>query len=480
LSETRVLCQFLSEDALDQIEDVAYRLLGEVGIALEHVRAQEMLHGVGCRIKGHRTFIPREAVEWALDNVTPHRENLNLDGTPAFTFGDRQVRFHNGGGQPFTLDLDTGKRRPAMMQDLADVTRLLDAISNVDHITPLLGPQDVRPELLFIASTATVLRNTRKPVSAAAIDKPEDVPYVVEMAAACCGGLERFRTSPNMSISVSPVSPLRFTANVSGAIIAVAQSGAPFHSLPAPTLGATGPVTMAGALAQQHAEILASFVIAAAAQPGAPVAYCSRISPIDLRTAISSWGMPEVGMTGACAAQLAHRLGLPCDAYGLCTSSDTLDPQFAYERLANALVPALAGVDILSGVGMGGGGLVGGPEIAVIDDEIISLIKHIVAGCEVNEATLAYDVMQEVIPRDGVFLAEMHTVRHVRQGALWIAELGIGRDGTPDEAGRDLVTRARARAKEILRSHQVEPLPEDVRRHLDEIVTRARRELVPD
>jgi trimethylamine--corrinoid protein Co-methyltransferase len=475
-----LLCQFLSEDALDQIENVAYQLLDEVGIALEHGQAQEMLHGVGCRIEGSRTLIPREAVKWALDNVNPHQENLNLDGTPAFAFGDGQVRFHNGGGQPYTLDLDTGKRRPALMQDLSDVTRLLDASSNVDHITPLFGPQDVPPELLFVASTATMLRNTRKPVSAAAIDKPEDVPYVVEMAAACCGGLETFRTAPNMSISVSPVSPLRFTANVSGAIIAVVQSGAPFHSLPAPTLGATGPVTMAGALAQQHAEVLASFVIAAAAQPGARVVYCSRISPIDVRTATSSWGMPEVGMTGACAAQLAHRLGLPCDAYGLCTSSNTLDPQFAYERLANALVPALAGVDILSGVGMGGGGLAGGLEIAVIDDEIISLIKHVVAGPEVNEATLAYDVMREVIPRDGVFLADMHTVTHMRQGALWIPKLGVGREGAADKAGSDVVTRARARAKEILRSHQVEPLPEDVSRHLDEIVTRARRELVPD
>ena len=185
-------------------------------------------------------------------------------------------------------------------------------------------------------------------------------------------------------------------------------------------------------------------------------------------------------MTGACAAQLAHRLGLPCDAYGLCTSSNTLDPQFAYERLANALVPALAGVDILSGVGMGGGGLAGGLEIVVIDDDLISLIKHVVAGPEVNEATLAYDIMGEVIPRDGVFLAEMHTVRHMRQGALWIPKLGVGGEGAADKAGSDIVTRARARAKEILRSHQVEPLPEDVSRHLDEIMTRARRELVPD
>jgi trimethylamine--corrinoid protein Co-methyltransferase len=474
MPENRLLLQFLPEKALDQIEATAYRLLAQVGIELGHDRAREMLRGLGCQVKGDRILIPEEVVSWALDNVTPNNESHNLDGSHAFTFGDGQVRFHNGGGQPYTLDLDTGTSRPATLHDIAQITRLLDALPHVDHITPLFGAQDVPAELLFIESTAAMLRNTSKPVSAAAIDKPQDVPYVVEMAAACCGGMDAFRQQPNMSISVSPVSPLKFTRDVTGAIMAVAESGAPFHSLPAPSLGATGPVTMAGTLAQQHAEVLSSFVIAAAARPGTPVVYCSRISPIDMRTAISTWGGPEVGMTGACAVQLAHRLGLPCDTYGLCTSSHLLDPQFAYERLANALVPALAGVDMLSGIG-NGGGLVAGYEIAIIDNEIVSLIKQIVAGCEVNETTLAFEVMQRVIPGDGVFLGEMHTVRQMRQGALWMPTISV-RGG--DAAGASVVARARARAQEILRTHQVEPLPDDVSRHLDEIVDRARRELV--
>jgi trimethylamine--corrinoid protein Co-methyltransferase len=477
MATSRLLLQFLSEEAVDQIEETAYRLLAEVGIELEHTEAQEMLHGLGCCIEGERVLIPLDAVEWALDNVTADIRSVNRNGTTAFTLGDGQVRFHNGGGQPYALDLESGQARPATLQDVADVTRLLDALPNVDQITPLFGPQDVPPTLLMVESTAAMLRSTSKPVSSAAIDKPQDVAYVIDMAAACCGSREAFRRDPNMTISVSPVSPLKFTRDVSGAIIAVAQSGAPFHSLPAPSLGATGPVTMAGALAQQHAEVLASFVIAAAAQPGALVSYCSRISPIDLRTAISVWGGPEVGMSGACAAQLAHRLGFPCDSYGLSTTSALLDPQFAYERLANALVPALAGVDLLSGVG-NGGGLVAGLEIAVIDDEIISLIKQIVAGCEVNETTLAYEVMKDVIPRDGVFLGEMHTVRQMRKGALWIP--GISSRGGVDSEQEGVVTRARRRAKEILKTHQVQPLPGDVSQHLDEILTRARRELVGD
>jgi trimethylamine:corrinoid methyltransferase-like protein len=112
----------------------------------------------------------------------------------------------------------------------------------------------------------------------------------------------------------------------------------------------------------------------------------------------------------------------------------------------------------------------------VIDDELIGLIQHIVAGPQVNEATLAYDVMAEVIPRDGVFLGEMHTVRHMRQGALWIPQLSARGGATATEDG--LMAKARVRAREILRRHQVEPLPEDVSRHLDEILARARRELI--
>jgi trimethylamine--corrinoid protein Co-methyltransferase len=258
--------------------------------------------------------------------------------------------------------------------------------------------------------------------------------------------------------------------------MAVARSGAPFHALPAPTLAATGPITLAGGLAQQHAENLASFVIAAAARPGVPVMVCSRISPIDLRTAVCSWGGPEVGMAGACAAQLAHRLELPCDAYGLASAVATLDAQYAYERLSNTLVPALGGADILSGVGLIGG-LAGSLEATVIDNEMIGLVKQVMKGCRVDRDTLAFEVMSRVIAADGVFLAEEHTVRHMRDGAIWTGSLGPGSFPVGDDPG-DIVTRASTRVAEILNTHEVEPLPEEALRQLDEIREAARRGLL--
>ena len=88
--------------------------------------------------------------------------------------------------------------------------------------------------------------------------------------------------------------------------------------------------------------------------------------------------------------------------------------------MTNAMMPALAGADIMSGVGGMESGLSAGFEGAVIDDEMIGLMKHVVQGCEVNEETLAFDVMREVILTGGAFLGEMHTVKQMRSGAIWL------------------------------------------------------------
>lgn len=470
----RLHLQYLSNDELTAIEQTSYRLLDEVGISLQHAGATEMLRGLGCRVQNGRVFIPPDTVRWGVDHVTPQTTLYSLDGRYSVPLGDGALRFHNGGGPPFILNSETGERAPATSEDLATMTRLLDALPNVDEITTLFSPQEVPAELMGLISTSVMLRNTSKPVAGAAAENPRDAKNIIEMAAACAGGAEALRRRPCLTLAVSPVSPLIFTEKVTAAIMVIAEAGIPFHSLPAPSLGATGPITMAGCLAQQHAEVLASFVIAGAARPGTPVMYCSRINPLDLRRAVSSWGGPEVGIASAAATQLAHRLGFTCDAYGLCTSASVLDPAFAYQRMANAMIPALAGTDILSGVGNIDSGLAGCLEAAVIDDEMISLIKHIVRGYEVNTETLAFDVMRDIIPNEGMFLSEMHTVREMRKGAIWMSGLGLS---VAAEGQANVVTRARSRVSELLRKHTVAPLSEDIQRHLDEIVAKASREL---
>jgi trimethylamine--corrinoid protein Co-methyltransferase len=77
-------------------------------------------------------------------------------------------------------------------------------------------------------------------------------------------------------------------------------------------------------------------------------------------------------------------------------------------------------------------------------------------------------------------LAERHTVQQMRKGAIWTPVVSERQTGSADTEAPGVVARARERAKEILRTHQVEPLPDDVGEELDAIMARARRELIAD
>ncbi|OGO62127.1 MAG: hypothetical protein A2029_12615 [Chloroflexi bacterium RBG_19FT_COMBO_47_9] len=474
----QLMLQVLTQEQYAEIEEIAYRLLEDVGIRLQHEQAMEMLRARGCSVQNDRVYIPRHVVAWSLENVDKNATFRSADGSKEVVLGQGQFLTHNGGSVPNFEDLETYRRRPARLQDLIDGTRILDALLNIDVIIPLVGPQDVPDELMTITSFEAMLHHTSKPIGGAAVENPNDVRYMVELASACCGGKEAFRARPTIPILASPISPLTFTEKLTSAILAIIDSGATFFPLPAPTMGASGPITMAGALAQQHAEVLASIVITAAARPGASVAYCSRINPLDMRTGVSWWGGPDMGMAGACATHLAHRNGLKSDVYGLCTSSASLDPRFAYEKLANALMPALAGADILSGAGTMDSGMTATLAGAVLDNEMLSLIHHILRSYEVNSETLAFDVMKKVIQTDDIFLGQLHTVRHLRDGTIWFPTINDSITHADPEADSGVAASAHARVVDLLKSSQPDLLSESVCTELSKIMEQARRELV--
>jgi trimethylamine--corrinoid protein Co-methyltransferase len=157
-----------------------------------------------------------------------------------------------------------------------------------------------------------------------------------------------------------------------------------------------------------------------------------------------------------------------------------LDLQNGYERSLNALLPALAGADELSGVGELAAGVTGAYVQMVCDDEIAASVRRLRRGFEANEDTLAVDVIAAVMEGSRNFLDQRHTVRHLRAGELWPTRLAERRAWEEwQQAGREgMVERAQAQAERLLVEHQVPPLAEDQERALDEILAAAGRELV--
>jgi trimethylamine--corrinoid protein Co-methyltransferase len=183
---------------------------------------------------------------------------------------------------------------------------------------------------------------------------------------------------------------------------------------------------------------------------------------MDPHTGLSVWGNPEIGLISAATVELGHHYGLPVNVYGFCTNAHSPDVQSGYERALNALVPVLAGADEISGVGEMDGGLASSLAQIVIDDEILTSIGRIRRGFEVHEDSLALDVVGAVMDGSRNFLAEMHTVRYLRQGELLHPQLARRDSHAEWEAAgrRGLAEAAEEKALQLLATHEPLPLSE--------------------
>ena len=309
------------------------------------------------------------------------------------------------------------------------------------------------------------LSNTTKPIRAPGMQTAREVQALAEMVRIAC-------PEGSATVGISPISPLTFPDNIVGAILEVARQGLILGPLPCPIMGATAPMSIAGGLTQQNAEVLASIVLVQLVRPGLPIIYKGRLSVMDARTGLSVWGNPEIGLISAATVEIGHHYGMPVDVYGLSTNAHVLDIQNGYERAFSALLPVLAGADEISGIGEMDGGVNSSLAQVVIDDEILSGIGRIWRGFEVNEEALALDVIETAMGGARNFLAERHTVQYLRRGEVLRTKLA-GRDSWAEweKAGRQgIVERAEEKVLELLANHEVEPLSEEQEAALKEVI----------
>ena len=376
------------------------------------------------------------------------------------------------------IDHRTGERRAALVQDVADLTRLVDALPNT-HMASPATPKDVEPEIVTPVRVATMLRNTTKPLRVA-VESGDEVRYSLALAAAVQGSQEALRARPLVQISVSPLSPLTLPTGCVEALLEAARAGVPLGMIPAPISGATGPMSLAGTLVQQNVEILAVLVIAQLTNPGSPVLYEPRPTVMDMRSGQSIWGNPEVALTSVGTVQMARFYGLPSSVTAFGASAKTMDDQNGFERALTLLPAALAGANVLASLGAGDNVVHTAAELVVLDDEIMAWVERFLRGFVVDEGSLAASAIHDAVMGDGNFLALDHTRTYMRSGEVWMPRLSDRSNFSDWSAagGPTMQTRARARVEEILATHEVEPLSAETDAEIDEILERLRRELV--
>jgi trimethylamine--corrinoid protein Co-methyltransferase len=449
------------------------RILADVGVILTHPGARQMLTDAGATIKNERVCLPPDLVEDCLAK-SPNQVSVRGRNGTTKTLGDGSLNFHNLGGARDIHNPVTGEHRFAVLQDVRDATRLLDALQNCNTITPFFTPSDVLGELMSLAMYRHAMPFTTKPLQGPGVQTAPEVRYAVQMAEVLGP------PSEVLTLSVSPVSPLAFPDHEVEAMLEIARLGIPFAPLPCPTAGTTAPFSIAGALAQQAAEVLVALVLAQLIHPGLPMIFCGRLAMMDPRTGISVWGGIEMGLASAGTVQLGHRYGLPVNVYGFSTNSHVLDIQNGFERALNAVIPALAGADELSGIGEMEAGVMSTYAQMVADNEFAGSIHRVRRGYVADEDALAVDVIAKVMDGPRNFLGQKHTMKHLKGGEMFVTQLAErGSWESWDTGGRrGLAEQAQAEAERILHEHQVEPLTESQNKELDAIMAAAEKELV--
>jgi trimethylamine--corrinoid protein Co-methyltransferase len=465
----------ISEEDVESIHQATLRVLSEVGIVLSHPGIKELLLEAGATIKEDRLLLSPELVEKAIASCGKKVTTMGRNGEE-IVLGDGTLQWHNLGGAREVYDPVSGQPHPATLEDVCDSTRLLDALDQATTITPFFTPQDVPGELMALAMYRYALPHTTKPLHGPGVQTAQEVNYIVRMAEVI-GPVEEILT-----MSVSPVSPLSFPSKLVDSIVEISRYGIPFGPLPCPTAGTTAPFSLAGALTQQNAEVLASIVIVQLINPGTPVIYCGRLAMMEPRTGNSVWGGVELGIASAATVQIGHRYGLPVNVYGFSTNAHTLDIQSGYERTLNAILPALAGADELSGIGEMEAGVMGSYAQMVCDNEIAASVRRVLNGFTVDEDSLAVGVIDKVMNGSRNFLAEQHSIKYLRAGEIMFAQLGERHTFAEwDRSGRKgLAENAQAEAERILAEHEVPPLEDTQENELDNIMGAATEELVRD
>ena len=465
--------KILSDAEVEAMHQATLRILSEVGVILNHAGARQMLTDAGGTIQNERVCIPPDLVEACITKC-PLQVSVRGRGGTTKTLGDGSLNFHNLGGARDIYNPVTGEHRFAVLQDVRDSTRLLDALPNCNTITPFFTPSDVPGELMSLAMYRHAMPFTTKPLQGPGVQTAPEVKYAIQMAAVLGPPREV------LTLSVSPVSPLTFPDHEVEAMLEIARNGIPFGPLPCPTAGTTAPFSIAGALVQQAAEVLVPLVLAQLVQPGLPIIFCGRLAMMEPRTGISVWGGVEMGLASAGTVQLGHRYGLPVNVYGLSTNSHTSDIQNGFERALNTVIPALAGADELSGIGEMEAGSLSTYAQMVADNEFVASIHRVRRGFNADEDSLAVDVISKVMNGSHNFLGQKHTMKYLKNGEIFVSTLAErGSWESWDTGGRQgLAEQAQAEAERILRNHQVEPLSESQSKELDAIMASAEKELV--
>jgi len=308
----------LSEGDVDAVHLATLEVLERTGAFVEDDQALALFADAGCAVDRERNLvrIPAHVVGGAIAACPPAFRLCGRDETRDVLLGSSRVGFITFCEGILMNDLESGESRPSRKSDVADICRLVDALTEIDAVASPVGARDVGEAAPSVHGLEAMLTSTTKHVHIPLMTRHE-AEAAVEMAVAVAGGPEAFRERPLVSGGCATVSPLRLTKQFTDVAAVLARAGMPVLVISGVMAGATAPVTLAGAVVSHNAEMLASLVYVQLVERGAKVIYGSFSAAMDMRFGVDCVGTPEMSLLSACLPQFCRRYGIPTWMAGL-------------------------------------------------------------------------------------------------------------------------------------------------------------------
>ena len=455
MGELKGSIKFLNEEEIESIHASSIKILSEIGFYIPNDKILDLLSKNNCDVdfKNKKVKVNPSLIEEAIKNIPKEFSTIPYieENKVSFNNGDLKLTMDT---TPDIIELSENKKRRGTLEDTLKGIVVGNYLENVNTVSAYCLPDDVPSRAADVICYKNLFKYSKKPVTTW-IYSDKSVDYIIEMAKEVAGGEEELAKKKLITYFAESISPLKFSAHTLEIMIKFSKYELPIFLGPMVTAGGSGPVTLAGSISLQNAEVLMGIVIIYLLNPNQPVVHAGLSHIMDMKTGICSYGSPEQTMLSAGITQMAKNYGLSCCCNVHISDSNCCDFQRGYEAAASAAFAIAAGAEMLSIYGYGPVGAVGSGvglslEQMLIDNEGLSYLSRIRRGFEVNKNTLALDIIKKV-GIGGNFLEEEHTLENLRN-EQWNWDLFLRQNyiSWQKEGRKDILIRAKEKLEKIL------------------------------
>ena len=396
------------------VDTTVYQILEEIGLSQAPDSGVKYMTDAGAILGDDgRLRFPRGLIEGTLAkcarNITLHGQNPKHD----LLLSGSRVHYGTAGAAVHVVDVAKNEYRESYLADIYDAARVVEQMDNIHFFQRPMVARDISdPADLDFNTVYAAIKGTTKHVGVS-FTEAEFMRPVFEMLHSVAGGEDKWRARPFVSNSnCFVVPPLRFATDSCLVMEEAVHNGMPVLLLSAGQAGATAPASIAGAVAQALSEVIAGLIYVNAMKPGHPCICGTWPFVSDLRTGAMSGGSGEQGLLTAACAQMLQHYDLPGGAAAGMADAKMPDAQSGYEKGSTLVMAGLSGLNMVyEAAGMHASLLGFCLDSLIIDNDILGQCLRCVRGIEVNEETLAVQVMKDIcMSGPGHYLGHNQTI----------------------------------------------------------------------